>query len=141
MNDISKIVTEQGDLLRVTIVGTISFLLAMFLTPLWTAVLYKFKFWKQAKEETLYGSYATVFQKLHGEKHRRNIPTLAGPLVWGVAAIITLVFNFTRSQTWLPLGAMVAVGILGAVDDWFNIRGIGGVKGGRGRPQMIWLFL
>ncbi|MBN2585187.1 phospho-N-acetylmuramoyl-pentapeptide-transferase [Patescibacteria group bacterium] len=141
MDDITKIVTEQGDLLRVMIVGTISFLLAMFLTPLWTTVLYRFKFWKQAKEETLYGSYATVFQKLHGEKHQRHIPTLAGPLVWGVVALITLVFNFTRSQTYLPLFAMVAVGILGAVDDWFNIRGVGGIKGVRARHKMVWLFL
>jgi len=141
MNDITKIVTEQGDLLRVLIVGTISFLAAMFLTPLWTAVLYRYKFWKQAKEETLYGSYATVFQKLHGEKHQRHIPTLAGPLVWGVVAVITLLLNFTRSQTWLPLFAMVTVGILGAIDDWFNIRGIGAIKGVRARHKMVWLFL
>ncbi|OGB74116.1 phospho-N-acetylmuramoyl-pentapeptide-transferase [candidate division Kazan bacterium RBG_13_50_9] len=133
--------TEHGDLLRVLIVGMIAFLFAMLLTPLWTHVLYKYKFWKQAKEETLYGGYAKVFQKLHGEKHRRLIPTLAGPLVWGVVAVITFLFNFTRSQTYLPLFSIVSVGILGAVDDWFNIRGLGGIKGIRARQKMIWLFL
>jgi len=141
MNDITKILTEQGNLIRLLIIGLISFITAMALTPLWTRVLYKYKFWKQAKEETLYGSYATVFQQLHGEKHKRNIPTLAGVLVWGTILIITFIFNLTRSQTYLPLFFMVTVGVLGAIDDWFNIRGIGAIKGVRARQKMAWLFL
>lgn len=140
MDDITKIFIEQGDLLRMFIIATIAFLVAMLLTPLWTHILYKYKFWKQAREETLYGSYATVFQRLHGEKHKRHIPTLAGPLVWGVVALVTIVFNLTRSQTYLPLFFLVTVGILGAIDDWFNIRGIGGIKGIRARHKLIWLL-
>lgn len=141
MNDITKIITEQGNLIRVLVIGGLSFAVAMVLTPLWTNVLYKYKFWKQAKEETLYGGYATVFQKLHGEKHKRNIPTMAGILVWGTVLIITLIFNLTRSQTYLPLFFMVTVGILGAVDDWFNIRGIGKIKGVRARQKTAWLLV
>jgi phospho-N-acetylmuramoyl-pentapeptide-transferase len=91
------------------------------------------------KEETLYGTKATVFQQLHAEKHKRLIPTMAGVLFWIVVALVTVVFNLTRSQTWLPLFALVSVGILGAIDDWFNIRGIGGVKGIRARHKMFWL--
>ena len=140
MNDLTKIFTEQGNLIRVLVLGALSFLATLALTPFWANILYKYKFWKQAKEETLYGSYATVFQKLHGEKHKRNIPTMAGVLIWVMIAIITLVFNLTRNQTYLPLFFMVAVGILGAIDDWFNIRGIGGVKGVRARHKMIWLL-
>ncbi|MFH0912503.1 MAG: phospho-N-acetylmuramoyl-pentapeptide-transferase [Patescibacteria group bacterium] len=140
MNDLTKIITEQGNLIRTLVIGVISFLVAMAATPFWSNILYRYKFWKQAKEETLYGSYATVFQKLHGEKHRRHIPTLAGVLVWGTILIVTLLFNLTRNQTYLPLFFMVAVGILGAVDDWFNIRGVGGIKGVRARHKMAWLF-
>ncbi|HAR54783.1 TPA: phospho-N-acetylmuramoyl-pentapeptide-transferase [Patescibacteria group bacterium] len=140
MSDLARIVTENGDLIRILIISLFGFLLSIGLTPLCTSVLYKYKFWKQAKEETLYGSYATVFQKLHGEKHKRNIPTMAGILVWGTILIITLLFNLTRNQTYLPLFFMVAVGILGAIDDWFNIRGIGGVKGVRARHKFMWLF-
>lgn len=141
MSDLIKIVTEYGNLMRVLVIGLISFVITMALTPLWANIIYKYKFWKQAKEETLYGSYATVFQKLHGEKHKRNIPTMAGILVWVVIMLVTLLFNLTRSQTYLPLFFMVAVGILGAVDDWFNIRGIGGVKGVRVRQKMAWLLV
>jgi len=140
MNDVTKIVTEHGDILRALTTAMIAFVVAMAITPFWTNVLYKYRFWKQAKEETLYGTYATVFQKLHGEKHKRNIPTMAGILVWGVAAVVTFLFNLTRSQTYLPLFALISVGILGAIDDWFNIRGIGGIKGIRSRYKMIWLF-
>ncbi|MFA5966939.1 MAG: phospho-N-acetylmuramoyl-pentapeptide-transferase [Patescibacteria group bacterium] len=140
MNDLTKIVTEHGNLIRILVIGALSFLTTFALTPAWTHILYKYKFWKQAKEETLYGGYATVFQKLHGEKHKRNIPTMAGVLIWVTIAVVTVVFNLTRNQTYLPLFFMVAVGILGAVDDWFNIRGIGGVKGVRARHKMIWLL-
>lgn len=141
MSDITKIVTEHGDILRMLTTAMIAFVIAMALTPFWTNVLYKYKFWKQAKEETLYGTYATVFQKLHGEKHKRNIPTMAGILIWVVISVVTFLFNLTRSQTYLPLFALISVGILGAIDDWFNIRGIGGIKGIRSRYKMIWLFL
>ena len=141
MNDIAKIIAEQGNLIRVLLVGLLSFILAMVLTPLWTSVLYKYKFWKQVKEETIYGTKATVFQQLHAEKHKRNIPTMAGILVWGTILIITLLFNLTRNQTYLPLFFMVTIGILGAVDDWFNIRGIGRIKGVRAKQKMAWLLV
>ncbi len=141
MNDLTKIFTEHGNLIRALIIGSLSFLTAMVLTPLWTYVLYKYKFWKQAKEETLYGGYATVFQKLHGEKHKRNIPTMAGVLVWGTILIMTLLFNLTRNQTYLPLFFMVTVGVLGAIDDWFNIRSVGGIKGVRAKQKIAWLLV
>lgn len=141
MNDLTKIAAEHGNLIRALVVGALSFLTAMALTPFWAHILYKYKFWKQAKEETLYGSYATVFQKLHGEKHRRNIPTLAGILVWGTILLITLIFNLTRSQTYLPLFFMVTIGILGAIDDWFNIRGIGKIKGVQAKQKLAWLLV
>lgn len=85
------------------------------------------------------GRQATVFQQLHGEKHKRNIPTMAGVLFWVIVIIVTLKFNLTRSQTYLPLFALAGVGIIGAIDDWFNIQGVGGVKGIRARHKMFWL--
>src|SRR5690606_1862445 len=77
----------------------------------------------------------------HGEKHKRNIPTMAGVLFWVIVVLVSLKFNLTRSQTYLPLFAMTGVGIIGAIDDWFNIRGIGGIKGIRARHKMAWLIV
>lgn len=131
----------QTDLLRVFIITTISFFVALLATPFWTNLLYRYKFWKQLKEETIYGTKATILQQLHGEKHKRLIPTMAGVLYWVIVLLVTLKFNLTRSQTYLPLFALVSVGIIGAVDDWFNIRGIGGIKGVRARHKMLWLVV
>ncbi len=131
----------QTELLRIFIISMIGFFVALLATPFWANFLYKYRFWKKPKEETLYGQQATVYQQLHGEKHRRNIPTMAGVLYWLVVLLVSLKFNLTRSQTYLPLFALLSVGVIGAIDDWFNIRGIGGVKGIRARHKMLWLFV
>lgn len=126
-------------LLRIFIVASVAFFGAFLATPFWSNFLYKYKFWKKPKEETMDGRPATVFQQLHAEKHKRNIPTMAGVLFWLVVVLVTLKFNLTRSQTYLPIFALASVGVIGAIDDWFNIRGIGGVKGIRARHKMFWL--
>lgn len=131
---------NTAELFRILILTFLSFVIAMLGVPVMTKILYKYQFWKKPKEETLYGTKATEFQKLHAGKHKRNIPTMAGVWFWMVVAIISLVFNFTRSQTWLPLFSLVGIGIIGAIDDWFNIRGIGGVKGIRVWQKLIWLI-
>ncbi|MFA5009888.1 MAG: phospho-N-acetylmuramoyl-pentapeptide-transferase [Patescibacteria group bacterium] len=131
----------QVELLRTFLITTIGFFVALLATPFWANFLYRYKFWKQPKEETLYGTKATVFQQLHAEKHKRHIPTMAGILYWVIVILVSLKFNLTRSQTYLPLFALLSVGVIGAVDDWFNIRGIGGVKGVRARHKMLWLLV
>ena len=130
----------QVTLLRIFIIAGITFFAALLATPFWANFLYKYKFWKKPKEETLYGTKATVFQQLHAEKHKRNIPTMAGILYWAIVILISIKFNLTRSQTYLPLFSLLGVGVIGAVDDWFNVRGIGGVKGIRARHKMVWLL-
>lgn len=130
----------QTSLLRIFTLAALSFFVAMLAAPFWTNFLYKYKFWKKLKTETIDGRPATVFQALHAEKHKRNIPTMAGILFWVVVIAISLKFNLTRSQTYLPIFSLFSVGILGAIDDWFNIKGIGGIKGIRARHKMWWLF-
>ena len=55
---------------------------------------------------------------------------MGGLLIWITVALITLVINLSRSQTWLPLFVLVAAGVIGAVDDLLNIHGIGPNNGG-----------
>lgn len=116
----------------------LSFVVAFALTPLLTHILYKYKLGKKIRENDVTGKAAPVFQKLHASKE--NTPTMGGVLIWVVVALVTLLFNFSRGQTWLPLFALVAVGILGAVDDLLNIYGSKN-KGMRTRHKMIWLLL
>ncbi len=118
-----------------------SFILAMILTPVLSFFLYKYKAWQQVKKEDITGKEAKHYYKLHKKKHERNIPTMAGILIWGVTLIVTLIFNYSRSQTLLPLFVLVSVGILGLADDYLNIRGVGKIKGIRMRTKLIWLVI
>lgn len=107
-----------------------AFLLAMLLTPLYTFVAYRYKFWKKQRSTSTTGEKLEVFTKLHADKFKRNIPTMAGMI--GVIAIfvVTFGFNLNRAETWLPLAALVGGGVVGLLDDIINIRGNGtGVAG------------
>lgn len=107
-----------------------AFLLAMLLTPLYTFVAYRYKFWKRQRSTSTTGEQLEVFTKLHANKFKRNIPTMAG--IIGVVSItaVTLGFNLDRTETWLPLAALVGGGAVGLLDDVINIRGRGlGVAG------------
>jgi len=119
--------------LEATTVFSLSFLafvVAMLLTPIYTYFAYRYKFWKRARTESTTGEVLKVFSKLHAEKHRRNIPTMAGVIMVLAAAFITVLFNLDRQQTWLPLAALIGGGIVGLIDDVINIRGSGGgIKG------------
>ena len=107
-----------------------AFLLAMALTPVYTFLAYRYKFWKKQRSTSTTGEKLEVFTKLHADKFKRNIPTMAG--IIGVVAItvVTFFFNLDRAQTWLPLAALVGGGAVGLLDDVINIRGQGtGVAG------------
>jgi phospho-N-acetylmuramoyl-pentapeptide-transferase len=106
-----------------------AFLLAMFLTPVYTYLAYRYKFWKKQRTNSTTGEALTVFNKLHANKFTRNIPTMAG-LIFVIAITLVTMFNLDRGQTWLPLAALVGGGLVGLLDDIINIRGSGkGVAG------------
>jgi phospho-N-acetylmuramoyl-pentapeptide-transferase len=106
-----------------------AFLLAMFLTPVYTFVAYRYKFWKKQRTNSTTGEALTVFNKLHANKFTRNIPTMAG-LIFVTAITFVTLFNLDRGQTWLPLAALIGGGLVGLLDDIINIRGSGqGVAG------------
>lgn len=106
-----------------------AFLLAMLLTPVYTYVAYRHKFWKKQRTNSTTGEALTVFNKLHANKFSRNIPTMAGLIFVAAITVVTL-FNLDRGQTWLPLAALVGGGLVGLLDDIINIRGSGqGVAG------------
>lgn len=107
-----------------------AFLLAMLLTPVYTFVAYRYKFWKKQRSTSTTGEKLEVFTKLHADKFKRNIPTMAGIIGLISITFVTFFFNLDRAQTWLPLAALVGGGAVGLLDDIINIRGEGnGVAG------------
>jgi phospho-N-acetylmuramoyl-pentapeptide-transferase len=104
-----------------------TFVLSMILTPIYTYFAYKYKFWKKQKSLALDGKKLEVMNKLHANKIRRNIPTMAGLIFVIAICVITISFNLSRAQTWLPLAALAGCALVGLIDDIFNLR-----SGGRG---------
>ena len=108
------------------LLGVGSFILAMLLTPVYTFLAYRYKFWKRQRTESTTGEALTVFAKLHANKFRRNIPTMAGVIFVISITVITLIFNLDRGQTWLPLAAILGGAAVGLLDDVINLKGLGG---------------
>jgi phospho-N-acetylmuramoyl-pentapeptide-transferase len=65
---------------------------------------------------------------------------MGGLLFWVPTAILTLIFNLTRSETWLPVFALVAAGIIGAIDDMMNVKGTGHNGGGMRMKHKFWIY-
>ncbi len=124
---------------RILVLAAIGFAVALLVTPFWYRFLLRGGFRKQirASEE------APVFSRLH--KDKAGTPTAGGVIIWGSVVLVATVFwilartvgggieqfNFiSRSETYLPLAALVIAALLGFVDDWFGILKIGGAKSG-----------
>ena len=117
-----------SDLNFLFLLSSLSFVVAMLWTPLFTDFLFKNRLGKRIRQTGIDAKAAPIFYNLH--KGKENTPTMGGLLIWVTAAIITLVLNFTRGGTWLPLFVLVSTGLIGAIDDLMNIRGIGPHNGG-----------
>lgn len=127
-----------NSLIHMALLGSISFLVAMALTPIYTYLAYRFKFWKKQRTTSTTGEMLKIFTKLHAKKFERSIPTMAGAI--GVLSIVgvTLAFNLDRGQTWLPIAALVGGALVGLLDDIINIRGNGhGVAGLRSSIKFL----
>jgi phospho-N-acetylmuramoyl-pentapeptide-transferase len=110
--------------------SVLSFMLAMALTPFYTHLAFKHAWWKKARTTAVTGEKAPIVHSLFAEKHKRNIPTMGGMVLIVSVAVVTLALNWSRSQTYLPLFALVGAGLVGLLDDYINIRGSSNLAGG-----------
>ncbi len=134
-------------LTKVFILSGLSFLIAILWTPFFLKLLKKYKIGKSIRS-----AGAPLFTKLHQKKE--GTPTMGGVLIWVTVSFLAILFfsldklthlsifhylNFlTRPQTLLPLGALVATALVGAVDDLMNVFKVGPGGGGlRMRHRLI----
>lgn len=131
---------NSTELIRLMLIATITFVVAMAWTPILTHVLYRFKLGKTIRS----GKKTPVFSKLHRKKE--GTPTMGGVLVWLTVLVIACVLLviwllapdsffgqlsfLTRSQTLLPIGVLVATSMIGLIDDFLNVKKIGSNGGG-----------
>ena len=153
-------VPQIMNVLKVLSTGLLAFLLAFMITPLWTHLLYKYKFGIKIKEKSVNGEPLTFVNKLHAIK--AGTPTMGGVIVWFSVLLLVMLSHyvfpfiadwtginfiarmdfFRRSQVWLPLFILVMAGVLGLFDDYMSVRGCGTNKGGgmRFALRFWWLF-
>lgn len=134
MSEAITLVVQTSTVIRMLLLAFMGFSVSMLITPIYTTLAYRGEWWKKQRSDAWAGGAASVYKKLHAAKHKRNIPTMAGIVFVAATALVTLLFNLDRSQTWLPLAGMVGSGIIGLIDDWINIRGTkGGIAGMRAK--------
>ncbi|HSX30706.1 MAG TPA: phospho-N-acetylmuramoyl-pentapeptide-transferase [Candidatus Saccharimonadales bacterium] len=126
MHDTISIALRTHTLIHILLLGFLGFAISMIITPIYTTLAYRYKWWKKPRTTDVTGKKATILMQLHAEKKRPDTPAMAGVVFVLAAAIVTLAFNLNRSQTWLPLAAMVGGGLVGLIDDIINLRGSGG---------------
>lgn len=120
------------DIIRVLFPAGLAFALGIAMTPVLTHYLYSLKAWKKKAGKTAYdGTHASEFNRLHSTRDI-NTPRFGGIIIWGsvglTAGILAFLpsleaFDFlSRSQTWVPLSALMVGALAGFLDDLFIIR-------------------
>jgi phospho-N-acetylmuramoyl-pentapeptide-transferase len=131
---------QEVYIIVILILSTLAFIFTLGWTPFLTHFLYKHKIGKQIRN----GGDTPVFSKLHA--HKSGTPTMGGLLIWVTLLIFIAFFYyldlftsnfalerlnfFSRGETLLPLGALVATALVGLLDDWLDVRGKGVLGGG-----------
>jgi len=134
-----------ADVIKIFFPAITAFIVGIAITPLWSHFLYTHKMWKKKSgKTTLNGGQATVFNELHKDKEV-NTPRLGGVIIW-MSVFVTVSFIWilsqifdldafikldflSRSQTWIPLSALLIGAGVGMIDDFLEIKkGTGGLS-------------
>ncbi len=147
-------------IIKVFIPATASFVVGILLAPLLTHYLYKYRVWKKvAGKIALDGTPAVEFERLRMTVHvgtETKTPRMGGVLIWVSVTIVTvgvwLLARFvptpltekldflSRSQTWIPLLALLAGALMGFVNDLLDIHP-SGERGVRLRTRLLFVTL
>lgn len=127
-----------------------SFLLGILMFPKFIAFVQKYELTQKIREDGLSGGAAKLFQKLH--LHKANTPTMGGIVIVS-AVLLTVIISrllayfgvvdssiLNRGETYLPIFTLLAVGILGMVDDYLNITEKSAQKGLSARVK-LWTLI
>ncbi len=138
------------DIIKVFIPATAAFAIGILFAPLLTHYLFKYKVWKKSVGKiALDGKPAVEFEKLRTTVHagtETKTPRMGGILIWATVTFVTLALwllaelmpiplfqkldFLSRSQTWIPLFALLAGSLMGFLNDLLDIlpsgeRGVG----------------
>lgn len=149
-----------SNIIKVFIPATASFVIGILLAPLLTHYLFKYRVWKKIAGKTaLDGAPAVEFEKLRTNVHsgtETSTPRMGGILIWVSATFITVglwilarlvpipLFEkldfLSRSQTWIPLFALLAGAFMGFMNDLLDIHP-SGERGVRLRIRLLFVTI
>ena len=135
-----------SDATQTILPAILTFCVGMFCAPFLADWLYRNKLWKKnSVSKTISGEASPISNKLHNDGERKT-PRMGGILVWGSMLIVTaglasISYFFpntvvgqlsflSRSQTWLPFATLIAMSLVGAVDDYLVCMDKGTYHGG-----------
>lgn len=138
-----------ADVAKVLGLGMLAFVVAMLCTPPLAHVLFKYRFAKSIRT-----SGVPVFTSLH--KKKEGTPTGGGVVIWvttGALAFGLLILAtiteapvlrrmtfLSRSETLLPLGALIASAVVGLIDDYWDVRRLSPFGGGLRMRHRLLLY-
>lgn len=149
-----------SDIIKVFIPATAAFAVGIIFAPLLTHYLFKHRVWKKVEGKTaLDGTPAVEFEKLRMTVHagtETRTPRMGGVLIWVSATFVTLGLWFlarlipiplfekldflSRSQTWIPLFALLAGAFMGFINDLLDIHP-SGERGVRLRTRLLFVTI
>ncbi len=129
------------DVIKVVVPAVLSFLIGISITPFFTNIFYKYKMWKKSARTEAGDITNEDFGKVHNTSAEISTPRIGGVIIWSsvlltmLAVYLLSIFfqtdlteklNFwSRSQTYVPIGALILASIIGLVDDLLQIFGKG----------------
>jgi len=127
-----------------------TFLIWLIITPFYINILIKLKLWKQIRENATIWK-ASEFFRLH--KKKIWTPTMWGAMILWIVFFMVLIsillqgFGFinnsllNQKETYLILFTLFTVWLLGAIDDFMNIKWIWETKWLSAKFKMVWLIV
>jgi phospho-N-acetylmuramoyl-pentapeptide-transferase len=111
-------------MVQIVVALLLAFIGMVLLAPIYISLLQRLGFGKQIRSEGPEAHYG-----------KAGTPTMGGMLIVGVVLFLAMALRIEDAATLTPMLALVGVGILGAVDDFVNVRSSVGM---RGRWKLIW---
>lgn len=127
------------NVVKIFLPTALTFAIGILLTPKLTSYMYKYKLWKKKARSEDSEITNDDFKKINNSVQETSTPRVGGIIIWlSVLISISLIWIiskafpsdlsakldfFSRSQTLIPLGALLFGSLLGLVDDAKQIRG------------------
>lgn len=146
-----------SNIIKVFIPATAAFAIGIAFAPLLTHYLFKYRVWKKKVGKTaLDGTAAVEFEKLRNNGTETSTPRMGGILIWVSVIVVTVgawllarlfptpLFEkldfLSRSQTWIPLLALLSGALIGFANDLLDIHP-SGERGIRLRTRLLFVTL